>query len=60
MGGTQTWSPVAVRGGERGALVSGDVEEGVKGEVSEALPQGGRLHEHGYPDVFDGARGVEA
>ena len=49
----------AVRGGERGALVSGDVEEGVEEEVTDALPQGGRLDEGGRPDAFRGARGVE-
>ena len=30
---------LAIRGGERGAVVSGDVEEGVKEEVSDALPE---------------------
>ena len=33
---------LAVRGGERGAVMSGDVEEGVDDEVSDSLPQGGR------------------
>ena len=51
---------LAVRDGERGALVSGDAEEGVEGEVSDALPQGGRLDEGGRPDVLAGARGLEA
>ena len=50
----------AVRGGERGALLSGDVGEGVKEDVSDAFPQGGRLDEGGRPDALDGARGVEA
>ena len=31
---------LAVRGGERGAVVSGDVEEGAEEEVSDALPPG--------------------
>ena len=43
-----------------GALVSGDVEEGVEEEVSDALPEGGRLDEGGRPDELGGARGVEA
>ena len=46
---------LAVRGGERAALVSGDAEEGVEEEVSDALPQGGRLDEGGRPDAFGGA-----
>ena len=50
---------LAVRGGEWGAVVSGDVEEGVEEEVSDALPQGGRLDQGGRPDALDGARGVE-
>ena len=51
---------LALRGGERGTVVSGDVEEGVEEEVSAALPQGGRLHEGGGLDVLGGAGGVEA
>ena len=51
---------LAVRTGERGALPSGDVEEGIEEEVSDALPQGGRLDEGGRPDALGGARGVEA
>ena len=51
---------LAVRGGKRGALVSGKMEEGVKEEVSDALPQGGRLDEGGRPDALGGAPGVEA
>ena len=51
---------LAVRGGERGAVVSGDVEEGVEEEVSDALPQGGRLDQGGRPDALGGAGGVEA
>ena len=50
---------LAVRGGEWGALVSSDVEEGVEEEVSDTLPQGGRLEEGGCPDALGGARGVE-
>ena len=50
---------LAVRGGERGAVVSGDVEEGVKEEVSDALPQGGWLEQGGRVDALGGARGVE-
>ena len=34
---------LAVWGGAWGAVVSGDVEEGVEEEVSDAFPQGGRL-----------------
>ena len=51
---------LAVSGGERGAVVSGDVEEGVEEEVSDALPQGGRLDQGGRPDALGGAGGVEA
>ena len=51
---------LAVRGGERGAVVSGDVEEGVEEEVSDARPQGGRVDNSGRPDALDGAGGVEA
>ena len=40
-------------------LVSGDVENGVAEEVSDALPQGGRLDEGGRPDALGGARGEE-
>ena len=43
---------LAIRGGERGALVSGDIEEGVKEEVTDALPQDGR------PDTVGGAGDV--
>ena len=58
--GTQTRSPsggraLAVRSGNRGALGSGDVQEGVEEEVSDALPQGGCLDEGGSPDVLAGA-----
>ena len=49
----------AVGGGERGALVSGDVEEGVEEEISDAFAQGGRLDKGGRPDGLAGARGVE-
>ena len=51
---------LAVRGGERGALVSGDVEEDVEEEVSNALPPGGHLDEGRRLDAFGGVRGVEA
>ena len=51
---------LAVRGGMRGALVSGDVEEGVEEEVSDALPQVGRLDEGGPPDAWADAQCVEA
>ena len=49
----------AVGGGERGALVSGNVEEGVEEEFSDALAQGGRLDEVGHPNGLTAARGVE-
>ena len=51
---------LAVWGGEWGAVVSGDVEEGVEEEVSDALPQGGRLDQGGPPDALGGAGGAEA
>ena len=51
---------LAVRGGEWGAVVSGEVEEGVEEEVSDALPQGRRLDQGGRPDVLGGAGGAEA
>ena len=65
MGGTQIRSPVGGRlspsGVARwGAVVSGDVEEGVEEEVSDAFPQGGRLDQGGRPDALGGAGGVEA
>ena len=52
---------IAVWGGAWGALVSGDVEEGVEEEVSDAFPQGGRLDQGGtragqHLPVGDGAR----
>ena len=40
--------------------MSGDVEEGVEEEVSDALPQGGRLDQGDRPDALCGAGGVEA
>ena len=46
---------LAVWGGGWGALVSGDVEEGVEEEVSDAFPQGGRLDQGGRPDGGAGA-----
>ena len=51
---------LGVRGGGRGAVVSGDMKEGVEEEISDALPQGGCLDEGGGPDALGGARGVEA
>ena len=50
---------LAVWGGAWGALVSGDVEEGVEEEVSDAFPQGGRLNQGGRPDGGAGAGGAE-
>ena len=65
MQGTQIRSPVG--GGlspsgvaSLGAVVSGEVEEGVEEEVPDAFPQGGRLDQGGRPDALGGARGVEA
>ena len=40
----------AVGGGERRALLSGDVEEGVEDEVSDTFPQGGSLDKRGRQD----------
>ena len=40
--------------------MSGDVEEGVEGEISDAFPQGGRLDQGDCLDALGGARGVEA
>ena len=40
--------------------MSGDVEEGVEEELSDAFPQGGRLDQGDCPDALGGARGVEA
>ena len=51
---------LAVWGGAWGAVVSGDVEEGVEEEVSHAFPQGGRLDQGDRPDALGGAGGVEA
>ena len=39
--------------------MSGDVEDGVEGEISDALAQGGRLEEAGRPDGLIGAQGAE-
>ena len=50
---------LAVRGGEWGVVVSGDVEKGVEEEVSDALPRGGRLDQGDRPDVLGGAAGAE-
>ena len=65
MGGTQILLPVggpalAVWAGAWGAVVSGDVEEGVEEEVSDAFPKGGRLDQGGCPDAGAGAGGAEA
>ena len=51
---------LAVRGGKGGTVVSGDVEQGVLDEVSDALPPGGCLDRGGRLDTVGGARGVEA
>ena len=50
----------AVRGGEWGAVVSGDLQEGVEDQVSDAFSQGGRLDQADRPDALGGAGGVEA
>ena len=50
----------AVWGGAWGAVVSGDVEEGVEEEVSNAFTRGGRLDQGDRPDALSGAGGVEA
>ena len=50
---------LAVWGRARGALVSGDVEEGVEEDVSDVFPQGGRLDQGGRPDGGAGAGGAE-
>ena len=64
MGGTQVRLPVGGRalaawGGAWGAVVSGDMEEGVEEEVSDAFPQGGRLDQGGRPDALGSAGGAE-
>ena len=51
---------LAVWGGKWGAVVLGDVGEGVKEEVSDASPQSGRLDQGGRPDALGGAGGAEA
>ena len=51
--------PLAVRRGERGAVLSDDVEEGVEEEISDALPQGSRLDQGSRPDAL-GLAGMEA
>ena len=51
---------LAVWGGAWGVVVSGDVEEGVQEEVSDAFPQLGRLDQGVRPDALGGAGGVEA
>ena len=51
---------LAVWGGAWGAVVSGDVEEGVEEEVSDAFPQEGGLDQGGRLDALGGAEGAEA
>ena len=51
---------LAIWGGAWGAVVSGDVEEGVEEEVSDAFHQGGSLDQGGGPDAGAGAGGAEA
>ena len=51
---------LAVGGGAWGAVVSGDVGEGVKEEVSDAFPEVGRLDQGGRPDAGARAGGAEA
>ena len=51
---------LAVWCGAGGAVVSGDVGEGVEEEVSDAFPQDGRLDQGDRLDALGGARGVEA
>ena len=51
---------LAVWGGAWGAVVSGNVEEGVEDEVSDAFPQVGRLDQGGRLDALGGAEGAEA
>ena len=40
--------------------MSGNVEEGVEEEVSDAFPQGGRVDQGGRPDALGVAGGAEA
>ena len=49
---------LAVEGGKRGLLVSGDVEEGFEEEIPDAFSQGGRLTEGGCPEGLPGACGA--
>ena len=51
---------LAVWGGAWGAVVSGDVEEGVEEKVSDAFTKGGRLDQGGCPDAGASAEGAEA
>ena len=51
---------LVVRAGERGAVVTGESEEDVEEEVSDAPPQGGRLDNSGRTDAPGGAGGVKA
>ena len=53
-------SALAFRAGEQGALMLGDVEEGVQEKFSDALLQAGCLDGGGHPDSLVGARGVGA
>ena len=47
-------------GGAWRAVVSGDVEEGVEEEVSDAIPQGGYPDQGVRLDALGGAGGAEA
>ena len=58
--GSRWGRALAVLGGAWGAVVSGDVEEGVEEEVSDAFPLGGRLDQGGRPDAGAGAGDAEA
>ena len=51
---------LAVSGGEWGAVLSGDLQEAVEEDVSDALLQGDRLDQGGRPDALGGAGGAEA
>ena len=58
LGGAQIWLPVggglSLSGVASGGRV-GDVGDGVEGEISDALPLGGRLDQSGCPDGLGGA-----
>ena len=49
----------AMGGGERGGLVSGNVEEGLEEEVSDAWAQSGGLDKSGSPDGLGGDGGAD-